>query len=63
VRNTCASRPRKVLDVARIAALRAQGAGWKKIAAELGVGVGTIYEANQRAASLPGGSKIREKVF
>ena len=36
-------RPRKVLDAARIAALRAQGLGWRRIAAELEVGVGTLY--------------------
>ena len=36
-------RPRKVVDRARIASLRAQGLGWKKIAAEVGLGVGTIY--------------------
>src|ERR1700724_1150041 len=30
-------RPRKVLDTKRIAALRAQGVGWKRIAADLGV--------------------------
>jgi hypothetical protein len=35
----------------------------RKIAAELGVGVGTIYEAKKRSASLLGGSKIRERVF
>jgi DNA invertase Pin-like site-specific DNA recombinase len=56
-------RPRKVLDTKRIAALRAQGVGWKKIAAELGVGVGTIYQSEENAASLLGGSKTREKVF
>jgi DNA invertase Pin-like site-specific DNA recombinase len=50
-------RPRTVLDASRVAALRAQGLGWKKIAAELGVGVGTLYR-------LPlGGSKIRERVI
>lgn len=50
-------RPRKVLDVLRIATLRARGFGWKKIAAEMGVGVGTLYH-------LPlGGSKIRERVI
>jgi DNA invertase Pin-like site-specific DNA recombinase len=50
-------RPRKVLDVLRIATLRARGFGWKKIAAEMGVGVGTLYR-------LPlGGSKIRERVI
>jgi DNA invertase Pin-like site-specific DNA recombinase len=36
-------RPRSVLDTSRVAALRSQGLGWKKIAAELGVGVGTLY--------------------
>src|ERR1700732_4603785 len=30
-------RPRKVLDTKRIAALRAQGVGWKRIAADMGV--------------------------
>jgi len=50
-------RPRPVVDARRIAALRTQGLGWKKIAAELGVGVGTLYR-------LPlGGSKIRERVI
>ena len=34
-------RPRRVVDDQRVAALRAQGVGWKRIAAELGVGVGT----------------------
>ena len=47
----------------RIAALRAQGVGLRKIAAEMGVGVGTIYQAEKRSASLLGGSKTREKVF
>jgi len=58
-------RPRKVLDTKRIAALRAQGAGWKRIAAELGVGVGvgTIHKASRSVAPLLGGSKTREKVF
>jgi len=56
-------RPRKVLDLKKIAALRAQGVGLRKIAAEMGVGVGTIYEAKKRAASLLGGSKIRERDF
>jgi DNA invertase Pin-like site-specific DNA recombinase len=36
-------RPRAVVDASRVAALRLQGSGWKKIAAELGVGVGTLY--------------------
>jgi DNA invertase Pin-like site-specific DNA recombinase len=50
-------RPKKVLDAKRIAKLRAQGVGWKRIAAEMAVGVGTIYRIALE------GSKIREKVF
>ncbi len=50
-------RPRSVVDASRVAALRSQGRGWKKIAAELGIGIGTLYR-------LPlGGSKIRERVI
>jgi DNA invertase Pin-like site-specific DNA recombinase len=56
-------RPRKILDTKRIATLRAQGVGWKRIAAELGVGVGTIHQASRNAAALLGGSKTQEKVF
>jgi hypothetical protein len=50
-------RPKRVAHAARIAELRAQGAGWKKISRQMGIGVGTLY----RLAA--GGSKIREKVF
>lgn len=50
-------RPKKILDTKRIATLRAQGVGWKRIAAEMGVGVGTLYRIAQH------GSKIREKGF
>ncbi len=42
-------RPRKAVDATRIAALRAQGWGWKKIASELGVGVGTVRRIAQEA--------------
>ena len=49
-------RPRTILDTKRIATLRAQGVGWKRIAAGLGVGVGTIYRVALE------GSKTREKV-
>ena len=42
-------RPKVVLDVAKIATLRAQGWGWKKIASELGVGVGTVRRVAQEA--------------
>jgi DNA invertase Pin-like site-specific DNA recombinase len=56
-------RPRKVLDTKRIADLRAKGIGWKRIAAELGVGVRTIHQASLNDAALLGGSKTRERVF
>lgn len=35
-------RPKVVLDTSKIANLRAQGLGWKKISRELGVGVSTV---------------------
>ena len=50
-------RPKRVVDARRIAALRAQGVGWKRIAAEMGIGVGTLYRLARE------GSKIREMVF
>jgi DNA invertase Pin-like site-specific DNA recombinase len=50
-------RPRRVLDAPRIAALRAGGLGWRAIAKQLGVGVGTLYRF------VPERSKTREKVF
>jgi DNA invertase Pin-like site-specific DNA recombinase len=50
-------RPPKTLDHTKIAALRSQGLGWRAIATQLGVGVGTLYRA------APGRSKIRETVF
>jgi DNA invertase Pin-like site-specific DNA recombinase len=42
-------RPKVILDPSRIAALRAQGAGWKKISRELGIGVGTVLRIAQEA--------------
>ena len=50
-------RPRKVLDASTIAALRASGLGWRAIAKQLGVGIGTLYR------TVPGRSKTRERVF
>ena len=50
-------RPKKILDTKRIARLRAKDVGWKCIAAEMGVGVGTLYRLTLE------GPKIREKVF
>jgi len=50
-------RPRRVVDARKVASLRAQGLGWKRIAGELGIGVGTLYR-------LAGdGSKIRHTVI
>lgn len=50
-------RPRVTVDASRIASLRATGMGWKKIAGELGVGVGTVLrvaqEASQRGSKNP----------
>ena len=42
-------RSRVSVDKSRIAELRAQGRGWKAIAAELGVGVGTILPAAKQS--------------
>jgi DNA invertase Pin-like site-specific DNA recombinase len=50
-------RPRRIVDVSRVAMLRSQGIGWREIAGKLGVGVGTLYRV------VPGRSKTREKVF
>src|SRR5580704_14051666 len=50
-------RPKRVVDARRLAGLRAQGFGWKKISREMGIGVGTLYRLARD------GSKIREKVF
>jgi DNA invertase Pin-like site-specific DNA recombinase len=47
-------RPRAVVDASRVNALRAQGMGWKKIAVELGIGVGTLYRATPRRSKIQG---------
>src|SRR5271163_4375407 len=46
-------RPGVSVDVARIAALRASGLSWPKIAVELGVSVGTVYKAAQKLSKIP----------
>jgi DNA invertase Pin-like site-specific DNA recombinase len=50
-------RPRKIVDARRIAALRSQGLGWKKIARQLGCGVSTVLrvaqEGSQRGSTIP----------
>jgi DNA invertase Pin-like site-specific DNA recombinase len=50
-------RPKRILNTERIFALRAQGFGWKAIAADMGVGVGTVLR------HADAGSKIQERVF
>src|SRR5215472_9045703 len=45
-------RPRVSVDAARIAALRASGLSWPKIAVELGVSVGTVYGAAHRLSKI-----------
>jgi DNA invertase Pin-like site-specific DNA recombinase len=50
-------RPRKSFDSGRVEALRSQGLGWRAVAKQLGVGVGTLY----RLAA--GRSRTQEKVF
>jgi DNA invertase Pin-like site-specific DNA recombinase len=45
-------RPRVMVDARRIAALRAQGFGWKKIARELCVGVSTVLRVAQEDSDL-----------
>ena len=44
-------RPRVAVDELRIAELRAAGRGWKAIAAELGLGVGTVLRAAEQFES------------
>jgi DNA invertase Pin-like site-specific DNA recombinase len=46
-------RPRVNVDAARIASLRASGLSWPKIAAELGVSVGTVHQAARRLSKIP----------
>jgi len=46
-------RPRVSVDATRIAGLRASGLSWPKIAAELGVSVGTVYQTAQKLSKIP----------
>jgi DNA invertase Pin-like site-specific DNA recombinase len=46
-------RPRVAVDASRIAALRASGLSWPKIAAELGVSVGTVFQAARSLSKIP----------
>jgi DNA invertase Pin-like site-specific DNA recombinase len=47
-------RPRVIVDARRIAALRAQGLGWKKIAREMGCGVSTVLRVGREGSTIPG---------
>lgn len=46
-------RPLVFVDAGKIASLRAQGRSWRKIAKELGVGVGTALRAAERTHNKP----------
>jgi DNA invertase Pin-like site-specific DNA recombinase len=43
-------RPKVIVDRSRIASLRAQGLGWKAIAQEMGIGVGTVLRTAGESA-------------
>src|SRR5437667_436128 len=45
-------RPRRVLDPARIASLRASGTSWRAIAKEMGAGVATLLRTHSAVVSL-----------
>jgi DNA invertase Pin-like site-specific DNA recombinase len=49
-------RPRSIVDASRVAALRSQGLSWAKIAAQLGVGEGTVYRLAHASAKNPKGT-------
>jgi DNA invertase Pin-like site-specific DNA recombinase len=46
-------RPRVAVDATRIAKLRGLGLSWPRIARELGLSVGTVYQAAQRLSKIP----------
>ena len=46
-------RPRVVVDASEIARLRASGASWPSIARQLGVSVGTVYQAARSLSKIP----------
>jgi DNA invertase Pin-like site-specific DNA recombinase len=46
-------RPKVAVDTTQIAQLRASGASWTKVAAALGVSVGTVYGATGSPSTIP----------
>jgi len=46
-------RPRIAVDAGRVAALRAQGFSWPRIARELGISVGSVYAAGRSLSNNP----------
>jgi DNA invertase Pin-like site-specific DNA recombinase len=53
-RGKSVGRPRRDVDVARVAALRAEGLSWREVGRELGIGVATARTAFQdRAKNRP----------
>jgi len=50
-------RPKRIVNEQRISALRAQGFGWKAIAVDMGVGVGTVLRHSVNV------SNTQQKVF
>jgi DNA invertase Pin-like site-specific DNA recombinase len=50
-------RPKKYVDAAQVASLRASGYSWRTIARKLGVSVGTVYAAQQRQQTTSAYSK------
>jgi len=52
-------RPTIVVDRSRIASLRAKGHGWKAIAREMKLGVGTVLRAAQEGGQMGSGNHGR----
>ncbi len=49
-------RPRRIVDNSRIAALRAEGLSWARIAERLGVGEGTVYRTAHASIKIANGN-------
>jgi DNA invertase Pin-like site-specific DNA recombinase len=53
VRGVRLGRPKRTVDAAQIATLRASGASWREVAERMGIGVGTAVRALQQAVQKP----------